>query len=72
MAEAAAAERVTGYVAGGISPLGQRRTLPTVVDASALDHETIDVSAGRRGLELELAPTDLVHDGARAAPIARR
>ena len=73
MAEAAAAERATGYVAGGISPLGQRRTLPTVVDASALDHGTIHVSAGRRGLELELAPTDLVElTGARVAPIARR
>ena len=73
MAEAAAAERATGYVAGGISPLGQRRTLPTVVDASALDHETIHVSAGRRGLELELAPTDLVElTGARVALIARR
>ncbi len=73
MAEAAAAERATGYVAGGISPLGQRRTLPTVVDASALDHEAIHVSAGRRGLELELAPTDLVElTGARVAPIARR
>ncbi len=73
MAEAAAAERATGYVAGGISPLGQRRTLPTVVDVSALDHETIHVSAGRRGLELELAPADLVElTGARVAPIARR
>jgi Cys-tRNA(Pro)/Cys-tRNA(Cys) deacylase len=73
MAEAAAAERATGYVAGGISPLGQRRALPTVVDVSALDHHTIHVSAGRRGLELELAPTDLVElTGARVAPIARR
>jgi Cys-tRNA(Pro)/Cys-tRNA(Cys) deacylase len=73
MAEAGAAERATGYVAGGISPLGQRGVLPTVVDASALDHETIHVSAGRRGLELELAPTDLVElTGARVAPIARR
>ena len=73
MAEAGAAERATGYVAGGISPLGQRRALPTVVDASALDHETIHVSAGRRGLELEIAPTDLVElTGARVAPIARR
>jgi Cys-tRNA(Pro)/Cys-tRNA(Cys) deacylase len=73
MAEAAAAERATGYVAGGISPLGQRRALPTVVDLSALDHETIHVSAGRRGLELELAPTDLVElTAARVAPIARR
>ena len=73
LADASAAERATGYVAGGISPLGQRRALPTVVDASALDHETIHVSAGRRGLELELAPADLVElTGARVAPIARR
>ena len=73
MADASAAERATGYVAGGISPLGQRRALPTVVDSSALDHETIHVSAGRRGLELELAPADLVElTGARVAPIARR
>ncbi|HYV14799.1 MAG TPA: aminoacyl-tRNA deacylase [Conexibacter sp.] len=54
------AERVTGYVAGGISPLGQRRALPTFLDDSALAHPTIFVSAGRRGLELELAPADLV------------
>ncbi len=73
MAGKAAAERATGYVAGGISPLGQRSALPTVVDVSALDHETIHVSAGRRGLELELAPTDLVElTAARVAPIARR
>jgi Cys-tRNA(Pro)/Cys-tRNA(Cys) deacylase len=73
MADAGAAERATGYVAGGISPLGQRRTLPTVLDASALEHETIHVSAGRRGLELELAPADLVGlTAARVAQIARR
>lgn len=54
------AERLTGYVAGGISPLGQRRKLPTIVDASALDHPTVHVSAGRRGLEIELSPADLV------------
>ena len=60
MAPVPRAEKVTGYVAGGISPLGQRRALPTVVDESALEHETVFVSAGRRGLEIELAPTDLV------------
>jgi Cys-tRNA(Pro)/Cys-tRNA(Cys) deacylase len=60
MAERAAAERATGYVAGGISPLGQRRRLPTTVDAAALEHETILVSAGRRGLQLELDPRELV------------
>lgn len=60
MAPTARAERVTGYVAGGISPLGQRRALPTFLDDSALGHETVFVSAGRRGLELELAPADLI------------
>lgn len=60
MAPTERAERVTGYVAGGISPLGQRRALPTLVDDSALAHATVLVSAGRRGLELELAPSDLV------------
>jgi Cys-tRNA(Pro)/Cys-tRNA(Cys) deacylase len=60
MAEVAAAERATGYVAGGISPVGQKRTHPTVLDASALDHDTILVSGGRRGFDLELAPSDLV------------
>ena len=73
LADVKAAERATGYVAGGISPLGQRKRLPTVLDESALLHETIHVSAGRRGLELELAPTDLVAlTGARVAAIARR
>ncbi|MEV7183585.1 Cys-tRNA(Pro) deacylase [Kitasatospora sp. NPDC093102] len=72
MADPAAAERSSGYVRGGISPLGQRRPLRTVVDASALGHPTIYVSAGRRGLEVELAPADLVSlTGARTAPIAR-
>jgi Cys-tRNA(Pro)/Cys-tRNA(Cys) deacylase len=60
MADRAEAERATGYVAGGISPLGQRRRLPTTVDETALEHETILVSAGRRGLQLELDPSELV------------
>ena len=72
MADPAAAERATGYVTGGISPLGQRRRLPTVVDASAAAHDTVFVSAGRRGLELELAPDVLVElAGATCAPIAK-
>jgi Cys-tRNA(Pro)/Cys-tRNA(Cys) deacylase len=60
MAPVPRAEKVTGYVAGGISPLGQRRALPTLVDETAMEHETMFVSAGRRGLEIELAPGDLV------------
>jgi Cys-tRNA(Pro)/Cys-tRNA(Cys) deacylase len=60
MADKVHAERATGYVSGGISPLGQRRRLPTHLDASALEHETILVSAGRRGLQVELDPRDLV------------
>ena len=60
MADPADAERVTGYVVGGISPVGQRRALPTVVDASALAHQVVYVSAGRRGADLGLAPADLV------------
>ncbi|MBB4663071.1 Cys-tRNA(Pro) deacylase [Conexibacter arvalis] len=60
MAPTERAEKVTGYVAGGISPLGQRRPLPTLVDESAAGFETIFVSAGRRGLEIELRPDDLL------------
>jgi Cys-tRNA(Pro)/Cys-tRNA(Cys) deacylase len=60
IADRTQAERATGYVAGGISPIGQRRRLPTVIDASALDWETILVSAGKRGLQVELRPRDLV------------
>ena len=60
MADKTHAERATGYVSGGISPLGQRRRLPTHLDASALEHETILVSAGRRGLQVELDPRELV------------
>jgi Cys-tRNA(Pro)/Cys-tRNA(Cys) deacylase len=60
MAEVAAAERATGYVAGGISPVGQRKRLPVVLDASALAFGTVFCSGGRRGLEIELAPGDLV------------
>jgi Cys-tRNA(Pro)/Cys-tRNA(Cys) deacylase len=59
MAAVAAAERATGYVAGGISPVGQRRRLPVVLDASAMGFGTVFCSGGRRGLEIELSPADL-------------
>ncbi|MET9590232.1 Cys-tRNA(Pro) deacylase [Streptomyces sp. NPDC006516] len=72
MADPAAAERTTGYVRGGISPLGQRKRLRTVLDASAGSHPTICVSAGRRGLEVELSPEDLTAlTTATLAPIGR-
>lgn len=71
MADRAAAEKVTGYVRGGISPLGQRRRLPTVIDSSVTRFETVYVSAGRRGLQVELDPADLVRlTGATLARIA--
>ena len=71
MAAAAQAERATGYVTGGISPLGHRRRIPVVIDSSALGFSTVYCSAGRRGLELTLAPADLVRAaGAVVAPIA--
>ncbi len=72
MAQPEAAERATGYVVGGISPLGQRRHLPTVVDSSALAFGTVLVSGGRRGLDVELSPADLVRlTSAVVADIAR-
>jgi Cys-tRNA(Pro)/Cys-tRNA(Cys) deacylase len=72
MAQTAAAERATGYVAGGISPIAQRKLLPVVIDATALACETIFCSAGQRGLEVELAPADLVRaTDATVAPIGR-
>lgn len=73
MADPHAAERATGYVVGGISPIGQRRALPTVLDQSATEHATVFVSGGRRGFDLELNPADLLRiTGGMTAPIGRR
>ena len=71
MAEVTAAERATGYVAGGISPIGPRKRRPVVIDSSAVGLPTIFCSAGRRGLEIEIAPADLIKAaGAKVADIA--
>lgn len=71
MAEAADAERATGYVTGGISPLGHRKQLPVVIDVSVQYFQTVFCSAGRRGLQLELTPHDLARTtNATVAPIA--
>lgn len=73
LAAKAEAERATGYVVGGISPLGQRKRLAATIDASVYEWETILVSAGRRGLQIELAPSDLIAlTGARVGELTRQ
>ena len=73
LAAKAEAERATGYVVGGISPLGQRKRLPATVDASVYEWETVLVSAGRRGLQIELAPSDLIAlTGAKIGELTRQ
>lgn len=72
MADPAAAERATGYVTGGITSIGLRKRLPVVIDSSAFDYGTVFCSAGQRGVQIELAPADLVAvASARVAPIGK-
>ncbi len=72
MADPERAERVTGYVVGGISPIGQKRALPTVLDVTGMEFASILVSGGRRGLDIEIQPDQLVRaTNARTAPIGR-
>lgn len=73
MGDPVEAQRITGYVVGGISPFGQKKALTTVVDSSLVDFETVFVSGGRRGLDVEVNPADLVRLlNASLAPIAAR
>jgi Cys-tRNA(Pro)/Cys-tRNA(Cys) deacylase len=69
LADSGVAERTTGYVVGGITPLGGRKVLPVLIDESVSAHETVFISAGRRGLQLELSPADLIR--LTAATLAR-
>jgi Cys-tRNA(Pro)/Cys-tRNA(Cys) deacylase len=72
MSDPATAQRLTGYVVGGISPIGMKRPLPTYLDESALAFDRVYVSGGRRGLDIGLSPIDLVAvTAATCAPIGR-